>query len=108
PGPGAAVVSAGAEAAYPTLIAGPILEKLGVRAGSSKGLVVHAVLPLKPDENKAESLVVTVELQAGKSRTGTVVGQDGKPLEGVVAAGLVPGEPQEPMKSPHFTAKGLV
>lgn len=106
PGPGAVVVEADAAGAYPVVNSQAELRKLKTRGGSTRA--VHAVFTVDPDEKKPESLVRDVELTGGKSRKGTVLGPDDKPLEGVHASGLVPYEevPQA-MKSSAFTLTGL-
>jgi RNA polymerase sigma factor (sigma-70 family) len=105
PGPGAVSVCGKDRERYPIVNARGELMKLSIRSFPSEP--VHAVLAVNPDPKKPESLVYNFELQPGKSRKGTVVGPDGKPLEGVTAAGLVPGGRPELMKSPVFTTAGL-
>jgi protocatechuate 3,4-dioxygenase beta subunit len=106
PGPGAVAVAADAADAYPVVDAKVELRKLKTRGGPTRA--AHTVFVVDPDEKKPESLVHNVELTAGKSRKGTVLGPDDKPLAGVHASGLVPYEevPQT-MKSSAFTLTGL-
>jgi hypothetical protein len=105
PGPGAMAVFADARDRYPTRNARQELTALKVRG--FPGVPTHAVLPVNPDEKKAASLTVNVELRPGKSRKVTILGPDDKPLDSVQAAGLVPGERPEALKSPEFTLTGL-
>src|SRR5262249_43765620 len=90
---------------YPTLNAQKELTKLKV-----KGFPVapaHAVVALDADPKKPASLVCNFELAVGKTRKGTVLGPDGKPLEGVHGAGVVPRDRAEALKSPEFMLSGL-
>jgi protocatechuate 3,4-dioxygenase beta subunit len=106
PGPGAVVVAANAADTYPVVNAQAELRKWKTRSGPTRA--AHTVFVVDPDEKKPASLVRDVELTAGKSRKGTVLGPDDKPLESVHAFGLIPYEevPQA-MKSSAFTLTGL-
>jgi hypothetical protein len=74
----------------------------------SKAAQARAISFIEPDEKKPESLVLNVELlAAGRTRKGTVLGPDDKPLEGVHAAGLVPDESPKSLKTSAFTLPGL-
>jgi RNA polymerase sigma factor (sigma-70 family) len=106
PGPGAVVIEVNAAEAYPVVDSKAELRKLKTQSGSTRA--VHAVFTVDPDEKKPESLAHNVELTAGKSRKGTVVGPDDKPVADVYAAGLVPYEEvPQPMKASAFTLTGL-
>jgi RNA polymerase sigma factor (sigma-70 family) len=105
PGPGAVTFCADARAAYPTRNAERELVKLRLRSFPPDP--AHAILPVNVDPKKPASLVYNVEVRPGKTRKGTVVGPDGKPLEGVQVAGPVPAGRPRPMKSMEFTVTGL-
>src|SRR5262249_13066296 len=87
---------------YSAVDAESILTKLGVRGRPVSA--VNSILPIDVDAAKSESL--TIALEEGLVRKGTVVGPDAKPIEGVYAAGLG-GGPLSPMKSSEFTVAGL-
>jgi hypothetical protein len=105
PGPGAIAVCADRLGSYPILSAERELRKWKVLSHPTDS--VHAVLPVDVDVAKPESQVRNVELRAGKSRAGMVVGPNGMPLMGVHAAGLVPGGKPTPMAAPAFVVTGL-
>ena len=79
----------------------------------------HGVVAIDPSADKPKSTTVVIALEPGRTRTGTVVGPDGKPLAGAHVAGLtaVPQvlEPiqgpvarfQSELKTADFTAQGL-
>ncbi len=78
----------------------------------------HAVVPIDIAENDKNSQDITITLEPGRTRTGTVVGPDGQPLAGAHVAGLTPlarwlfrGSPQgvrsKGLPSANFTALGL-
>jgi RNA polymerase sigma factor (sigma-70 family) len=48
----------------------------------------HAIVPLDASEKNPKSLSCAIALDPGQTLSGTVHGPDGKPLDGVVAAGL--------------------
>jgi RNA polymerase sigma factor (sigma-70 family) len=78
----------------------------------------HAVVQINPSRNDPRSLICDIAVEPGRTRTGKVVGPDGKPLAGVHVAGLTP-LPQfehltqvkptrrEGLKGATFTALGL-
>ena len=68
--------------------------------------IVHAILPIDADIAKPESLNVTITLQEGSVRKGTVIAPDGKPATGVVAAGIKGGRPG-PLPTADFEVTGL-
>jgi RNA polymerase sigma factor (sigma-70 family) len=105
PGPGAATLCAEPQDRFQTLDARNELTKLKVRSFPVDP--AHAVAAVDPDPAKPPSLVCDFELAAGRVRKGTVVDADGKPLEGVLAVGVAPGERAAPLKSPEFTLSGL-
>jgi hypothetical protein len=79
----------------------------------------HAVVPIDAPEGEAKPLTCDIALEPGRTRTGTVVGPDGKPVAGAHVAGLTPvprfptassGQPraQAPgLKGADFTVLGL-
>jgi len=67
---------------------------------------VNALLPINVDEAKPDSLNVTITLDDAAQRKGSIVGPDGKPLSGVLAAGLKSG-PLSPLASSEFTVSGM-
>jgi RNA polymerase sigma factor (sigma-70 family) len=74
----------------------------------------HAIIPVEPSEKDPRALTVAVALDPGKALSGTVLGPDGKPLDGVFAAGLsgayspANGSPPKPrLTGAAFTAVGL-
>jgi RNA polymerase sigma factor (sigma-70 family) len=83
PGPGVLTARAFDEDAY--LAA----EVEGIKLAT--GIILdgyHAVIPVSPSENDPKSTHIDVALTPGRSVSGTVLGPDGKPLEGAHAAGL--------------------
>jgi RNA polymerase sigma factor (sigma-70 family) len=106
PGPGAVAVCADARDRYPARDARG--ELLQLRLRSFPADTVQAIVPVDLDPEKPASLVCDVELRAGKSRRGTVLGPDGAPAAGVKVVGLVPGDARPgPTKAPDFTLSGL-
>jgi RNA polymerase sigma factor (sigma-70 family) len=83
----------------------------------------NVIVGIDPVEKNPESLQVAIDLEAGASKKGVVVGPDGKPVEGAMAFGLTaipdPGAssfPRRPrfgpppsirLKGAEFTATGL-
>ncbi len=71
----------------------------------------HAVVRINPSEKDAQPTACDITLEPGVTRTGTVVGLDGKPLAGVLAEGLSPIDQSrdQPFKlaTATFTATGL-
>jgi len=73
----------------------------------------HAIVPIDISEKDAKSTTHNIALEPGRTRTGTVVGPDGKPLTGVYDVGLTPlpqfGFPPQPhrLKDANFTIFGL-
>jgi hypothetical protein len=104
PGKGVIDVRANDGSKYASVDVEKILSKLGVRSRPAGS--VHALIPIDADEAKPESLSLTITLEDGVNRKGSVVGPDGKPATGVIAAGLRGGLPG-PMKSSEFTIGGL-
>jgi RNA polymerase sigma factor (sigma-70 family) len=104
PGKGVIDVRANDGSKYASVDVEKILSKLGVRSRPVSS--VHALIPIDADEAKPETLSLTITLENGVNRKGSVVGPDGKPMSGVVAAGLRGGLPG-PMKSSEFTIGGL-
>ncbi len=105
PGPGALCVCASAQSLYPVRDVGQELRRFNVRG--QPVAPVHAVLGVDVDPKAPASLVWNVTLSSGKSRKGTVLDPDGRPLEGVAVAGLTPGERPDVLKSAEFTLAGL-
>jgi RNA polymerase sigma factor (sigma-70 family) len=71
----------------------------------------HAVVRINPSEKDAKSTACDIALEPGQTRTGTVVGPDGKPLPGAFAGGLSPIDisrvPPLKLDAATFTAVGL-
>jgi RNA polymerase sigma factor (sigma-70 family) len=70
----------------------------------------HAVVRIDPSAKDTEVTVGAIALEPGQTRTGTVVGPDGKPLKGVLPFGLFALERfavRGPLTTASFTAKGL-
>jgi RNA polymerase sigma factor (sigma-70 family) len=72
----------------------------------------HAVVRINPSAKDAKSTDYTIALEPGETRTGTVVGPDGKPLTGVSASGLSALDtfgrfPPVKLATANFTARGL-
>jgi hypothetical protein len=83
----------------------------------------HAIVPIDPDENKSATRKVGVALDPGLSKSGSVVGPDGKPVAGATVFGLTaipdPGSrtfprpsrfgdpPTHRLEGSSFTAVGL-
>jgi hypothetical protein len=68
---------------------------------------VNAIVQLNVDANKPESRVFKAELTVGKSRNGTVVDSDDKPVQGVQVAGLTSDERAQVLKGASFAVTGL-
>src|SRR5262245_28995016 len=68
--------------------------------------LVHALVPIDADQAKPESLDITITLQEGSVRKGTVIGPDGKPVNGVLAAGIKGGMPSR-LTTSEFNLSGL-
>jgi RNA polymerase sigma factor (sigma-70 family) len=105
PGPGVMTLCVSGSDRYPRLNARQELTKLKVRSFPVDP--AHAIVALDADPKKPASLVCNFEVAAGKTRKGTVLDPDGKPLEGVHTAGVMPGERAEALKSPEFRLAGL-
>jgi RNA polymerase sigma factor (sigma-70 family) len=74
----------------------------------------HAALPISIDPKDSGPITINVTLQPGEQREGKLVDRQGKPVSGVLAAGLRPISsmdgrfPQsKPLPGPTFTVKGL-
>jgi hypothetical protein len=84
----------------------PVLKKDGALWGPIGR--VHAILAFDADEAKPDTLRLTFTLDDGIERRGTVVGPDGKPLDGVIAAGVRgSNDRHSPMKSNEFGVAGM-
>jgi RNA polymerase sigma factor (sigma-70 family) len=127
PGPGVLGVTGPKQAAYmPALVTASDLERhfknwkaqssdknndsLSIVAGgNSMSFIVqqnyNALVLLDPDEH-AKSLTCHVSLESAQTRTGSVVGPDGKPLTGVTVHGLT-WSGTETLKTSAFTVRGL-
>jgi RNA polymerase sigma factor (sigma-70 family) len=105
PGKGVLCILAKSASAFKTVDAGPELEKIGNR--SRPVGPVHDVIPLDLDPAKPETLHVRVELRAGRTVKGTVVGPDDRPLSGVKAAGFEFSGRPKVMESADFSITGL-
>jgi RNA polymerase sigma factor (sigma-70 family) len=81
------------------------LSELGVR--SRPVGAVHALEPIDVDESKPETLKLTIALQDSNERKGTVLGPDGKPFTGAIAAGVRSDGPPAAMKSSEFVVAGM-
>lgn len=72
----------------------------------------HAIVPINPKETDLESLTLEIALDPGRSVRGKVVDRDGKPMEGVLAAGLTAAikagsHDTETVVNHEFTVQGL-
>jgi hypothetical protein len=68
----------------------------------------HAVVRINPSEEDAKSGVCDIALEPGETRTGTVVGPDGKPLTSVFVEGHRPvGGQMQKLPTDRFTVTGL-
>jgi protocatechuate 3,4-dioxygenase beta subunit len=68
----------------------------------------HAVVRINPSEEDAKSRVCDIALEPGETRTGTVVGPDGKPLTGVFVEGHRPvGGQMQKLVTDRFTVTSL-
>jgi RNA polymerase sigma factor (sigma-70 family) len=68
----------------------------------------HAVVRINPSEKDAKSGVCDIALEPGETRTGTVVGPDGKPLKGVFVEGHRPVyRATQTLQTDRFTVTGL-
>jgi protocatechuate 3,4-dioxygenase beta subunit len=72
----------------------------------------HAVVRINPSAKDASTTVPTIALEPGETRTGTVVGPNGKPLTGVLPFGLSALDtfvqwPSKKLTTASFTARGL-
>jgi hypothetical protein len=75
----------------------------------------HAIVPIDPSEKERKSLTCDIALDPGRTLNGCVLGPDGKPLDGVFAAGLTAaysatdGSPAKPrLTGGAFTVVGLI
>jgi hypothetical protein len=85
----------------------------GVPAGYTASRF-HAIVPLDVDPAPGKPLTVEVPLRPGRSREGTILDADGKPLSGVRTAGLHPLSfkdrnfiPSDPLKDNRFKVHGI-
>ena len=71
----------------------------------------HAAVRINPSEKDAKSTTRDIALEPGQTRTGTVLGPDGKRLPGAFAGGLSPTDvsrvPPLKLEAATFTAAGL-
>jgi len=104
PGKGVLDIRANDAGKYMAVDVEKVLTEAGIR--SRPVGAVHALVPIDADEAKPESLEVTVTLQEGLVRKGTVVDPDGKPAIGVVAAGIKGGM-SGPLKTAEFNLSGM-
>jgi hypothetical protein len=104
PGKGVLDVRADNGTRYATVDVEKLLTEMGIRSRPIG--VVNALLPIDADESKPESLTLTIQLQDGKVRRGTVVGPDGKPAAGVMAAGVGADRPR-PLETAEFSVSGI-
>ncbi len=103
PGPGA--LTAGAAEVNRYLPAATAGELRGLGVLSLPAATMHAVARLEVDENDPKPL--TFAFARARSRTGSVVGPDGKPLAGAHVAGLRVGDEPRRLEGPGFVAEGL-
>jgi RNA polymerase sigma factor (sigma-70 family) len=75
---------------------------------------LHAIVAVDPSEKDPKPLVCDIALDPGRTITGVVHGPDGKPLDGVCAAGLAAAysplyspSPKPKLTTAAFTAVGL-
>jgi protocatechuate 3,4-dioxygenase beta subunit len=104
PGKGVLDIRAKDGSKYASADVEKVLSEAGIRSRPTGR--VHALLPIDADEARPESLKVTITLQEGLIRKGTVVGPDGKPALGVVAAGIKGGMPG-PLTTAEFNLSGM-
>ncbi len=111
PGPGVFTVRARVAAGYgdsPYCVVRPDsadLAKIGLGRFSLLGVNAYHVIDVPAD---ARSLTCEIQVDPGRSVTGTVLGPDGKPLAGALVKGLTAGFPQPtPLKTASFTAVAL-
>jgi RNA polymerase sigma factor (sigma-70 family) len=106
--PGPAVMLAGVQDddRFPVIPARSELEKRGVHSWPSGP--IHALVEISPSEKGPKPTPCNLELTAGRTRRGTVLGPDGKPLSGAEVAGLYPDYmPTEKLKGAELSLKGL-
>jgi hypothetical protein len=109
PGPGVFLVTArpsGDENAYPQARLDPAEKS---RAGLDEfrlfGVNAYRVVDVPAD---AKSLTCDIQIDPGRSVTGTVLGPDGKPLSGCLVIGLTAVQPKSTaLKTAAFTVVGL-
>ena len=104
PGQGVLTVHATADSRYPVVDLVAQFNKLDIP--SRPVAPTHRIVELNASDDP-KSAQITVELVSGGTRTGTVVGPDGKPLNGVRAAGVLVGNRPEPLTSAEFQMIGL-
>jgi hypothetical protein len=68
---------------------------------------MHGMAQINVSEKEPESLRHDFVFEPARTRQGSVVGPDGKPLPGVQVAGLTLGGPPQKLDSGNFTLKGL-
>jgi RNA polymerase sigma factor (sigma-70 family) len=104
PGKGVLDVRADDAGRYATVDVEKLLREMKIR--SRPVSAVNALIPIDADAARPESLTVTIRLEDGTAQKGTVVGPDGKPLAGVMAAGVRP-DPPRPLDAAEFSISGM-
>jgi RNA polymerase sigma factor (sigma-70 family) len=109
PGPGAFLVrvrASGGDNPYPQAPFDPAGEpKTGLNQFELHGVNAYRVLDVP---EKAPSLTCDIQIDPGRSVSGTVLGPDGKPLAGALVKGLTAVWPKPtPLKTPAFTVVAL-
>jgi RNA polymerase sigma factor (sigma-70 family) len=105
PGPGVLIAGAEDASAFISINARQELAKLGIR--SFPAATMHGMVQINVSEKEPESLRRDFAFEPARTRQGSVLGPDGKPLLGVQVAGLTIGGPPQKLAGGDFMVKGL-
>ena len=105
PGPGVLVASAAEADRYVMINTEQELHKLKINEFPVDRC--HALVRIDPREEDARSLTCDIAVELGQVRQGSIVGPDGKPVEGVQVAGLSATKAPEVLSSATFSLTGL-
>jgi RNA polymerase sigma factor (sigma-70 family) len=88
PGPGLLCVWADDDRYMRAEVAGGQGSRLKTVPIPANPIMFHAIVPINPSEKEPAPVACDIALEPGHSLTGSVVGPDGQPVPGVLAAGL--------------------
>jgi RNA polymerase sigma factor (sigma-70 family) len=105
PGPGVLVASAKEADRY--VMINTRQELMKVKINEFPVDRCHALARIDPQENDPKSMTCNMAIELGNVRDGSIVGPNGKPLDGVQVAGLSATEPPRVLTSGAFSLTGL-